>query len=350
MDKSLAYIVARERGNRHPELLDCRGERDGRSRPVHLSRLRQAGPLGFVVRRQQGDPRRRTAERGGDRTAVRLEGADRGGRRRQRGRLRDPGRTIRTGRRRGGSHRALARLLPDPSGGRSPRAAPRTRRSIVPADISGRDALARPGDGEGHLSRPGMQGTGAGGHVPEGRRNGRPQRGQHAARHDLLQPLPAHDGGRGAAARRGDRPARVADVARENDDERTTSSSSTSSCPESAGTPSTRPGTTSPASRWTDTRRTASSARGPCARRWKRARDEAASLGFGLLLWDGYRPQRAVDCFLRWSKQPEDGRTKPRHYPNIDTARDVRKGLRGHEVGPQPGQHRRPDALSPGHR
>lgn len=49
-----------------------------------------------------------------------------------------------------------------------------------------------------------------------------------------------------------------------------------------------------------------------------RARAKAASLGFGLLLWDGYRPQRAVDCFLRWSKQPEDGRTKLRHYPNID--------------------------------
>ena len=48
------------------------------------------------------------------------------------------------------------------------------------------------------------------------------------------------------------------------------------------------------------------------------ARDKAASWGFGLLLWDGYRPQRAVDCFLRWSAQPEDGRTKQWHYPNID--------------------------------
>ncbi|MGI5454390.1 D-Ala-D-Ala dipeptidase VanX [Streptomyces sp. CA-249302] len=52
----------------------------------------------------------------------------------------------------------------------------------------------------------------------------------------------------------------------------------------------------------------------------KKAREEAASLGFGLLLWDGYRPQSAVDCFLRWSRQPEDGRTKRRHYPNIDRA------------------------------
>ncbi len=47
------------------------------------------------------------------------------------------------------------------------------------------------------------------------------------------------------------------------------------------------------------------------------ARDAAASLGFGLLLWDGYRPQRAVECFLRWARQPEDGRTKRRHYPNL---------------------------------
>jgi zinc D-Ala-D-Ala dipeptidase len=56
------------------------------------------------------------------------------------------------------------------------------------------------------------------------------------------------------------------------------------------------------------------------------ARDEAASRGFGLLLWDAYRPQRAVDCFLRWSKQPDNGRTKLRHYPNIDRADMVEKG------------------------
>jgi zinc D-Ala-D-Ala dipeptidase len=57
-----------------------------------------------------------------------------------------------------------------------------------------------------------------------------------------------------------------------------------------------------------------------------RARDKAASLGFGLLLWDGYRPQRAVDCFLRWARQPEDGRTKQRHYPNITRAEMLEKG------------------------
>ena len=56
------------------------------------------------------------------------------------------------------------------------------------------------------------------------------------------------------------------------------------------------------------------------------AREKAASLGFGLLLWDGYRPQRAVDCFLRWARQPEDGRTKLRHYPNIEKGEMVDRG------------------------
>lgn len=57
-----------------------------------------------------------------------------------------------------------------------------------------------------------------------------------------------------------------------------------------------------------------------------RAQECAESLGFGLVLWDGYRPQRAVDSFLRWSRQPEDGRTKPRHYPNIDRTGMVDQG------------------------
>lgn len=48
-----------------------------------------------------------------------------------------------------------------------------------------------------------------------------------------------------------------------------------------------------------------------------RTQERAASLGYGVLLWDGYRPQHAVDCFLRWARLPEDGRTKRRHYPNI---------------------------------
>jgi D-alanyl-D-alanine dipeptidase len=56
------------------------------------------------------------------------------------------------------------------------------------------------------------------------------------------------------------------------------------------------------------------------------AQEKAGSRGFGLLLWDGYRPQRAVQAFLSWSEAPEDGRTKSRHYPNIDRAEMVEQG------------------------
>ena len=62
----------------------------------------------------------------------------------------------------------------------------------------------------------------------------------------------------------------------------------------------------------------------------------AASLGFGLLLWDGYRPRRAVECFLRWSEEAEDGRKKLRHYPNIDRPQLFDEGY----VAPQSGHSR----------
>lgn len=57
-----------------------------------------------------------------------------------------------------------------------------------------------------------------------------------------------------------------------------------------------------------------------------KAKKQAAALGYGLLLWDGYRPQRAVNCLLHWSEQQEDGRTKERYYPNIDRSEMVTKG------------------------
>jgi D-alanyl-D-alanine dipeptidase len=56
------------------------------------------------------------------------------------------------------------------------------------------------------------------------------------------------------------------------------------------------------------------------------AQRRAAAFGYGLLLWDGYRPKRAVDCFLRWSEQPEDNLTKERYYPNIRRIEMLTKG------------------------
>jgi zinc D-Ala-D-Ala dipeptidase len=66
------------------------------------------------------------------------------------------------------------------------------------------------------------------------------------------------------------------------------------------------------------------------------AKTRAAAVGFGLLLWDAYRPQRAVSRFLEWSGQPEDGRTKARFYPNIDRAEMFTNGY----VAPRSGHSR----------
>jgi D-alanyl-D-alanine dipeptidase len=66
------------------------------------------------------------------------------------------------------------------------------------------------------------------------------------------------------------------------------------------------------------------------------ATQRAARLGFGLLLWDGYRPQRAVERFLAWSMQPEDGRTKERFYPKLDRAAMFTNGY----VAPRSGHSR----------
>ena len=49
-----------------------------------------------------------------------------------------------------------------------------------------------------------------------------------------------------------------------------------------------------------------------------RAAALAGARGLKLFLWDAYRPQRAVDAFLRWCAAPEDGKTKRKHYPNIE--------------------------------
>jgi D-alanyl-D-alanine dipeptidase len=66
------------------------------------------------------------------------------------------------------------------------------------------------------------------------------------------------------------------------------------------------------------------------------AQTRAASLGLGLLLWDAYRPQRAVDRFVEWSCEPEDGRTKPGFYPNINRAAMITDGY----VAPKSGHSR----------
>ena len=44
----------------------------------------------------------------------------------------------------------------------------------------------------------------------------------------------------------------------------------------------------------------------------------AQQLGYGMLIYDAYRPQKAVDDFVRWSQQPEDDLTRAEFYPALE--------------------------------
>jgi len=69
-----------------------------------------------------------------------------------------------------------------------------------------------------------------------------------------------------------------------------------------------------------------------------KARELAASLGFGLV--HGWvSPPTSRGLLVRWWEQPEDGRKKLRHYPNINRPEMFEKGS-GPQVGSQPRKHR----------
>ncbi len=50
----------------------------------------------------------------------------------------------------------------------------------------------------------------------------------------------------------------------------------------------------------------------------KKVQNEFERLGFGLLIFDAYRPQRAVNQFVRWAQDSTDTKMKDQYYPNID--------------------------------
>lgn len=62
------------------------------------------------------------------------------------------------------------------------------------------------------------------------------------------------------------------------------------------------------------------------ARALREVRDRAAEKGLRLLLWDAYRPQRAVDHFIRFCAESETGRTKEKHYPSLDKSQLIPLG------------------------
>jgi len=52
----------------------------------------------------------------------------------------------------------------------------------------------------------------------------------------------------------------------------------------------------------------------------RQAADALFEQGYYIKIFDAYRPQRAVDHFVRWSKDIEDTKMKEKYYPDLDKA------------------------------
>jgi D-alanyl-D-alanine dipeptidase len=55
----------------------------------------------------------------------------------------------------------------------------------------------------------------------------------------------------------------------------------------------------------------------PAARALAQVQADLAADGLGLVVFDCYRPQRAVDHFVRWSREPADPAAAARHHPRV---------------------------------
>lgn len=64
----------------------------------------------------------------------------------------------------------------------------------------------------------------------------------------------------------------------------------------------------------------------PAAHALAAVQADLQSEGMGLRVFDCYRPQRAVDQFLRWANDAADQRTKAAHYPNVPKRELVARG------------------------
>lgn len=58
----------------------------------------------------------------------------------------------------------------------------------------------------------------------------------------------------------------------------------------------------------------------------RQIQEELARFGLGLKIFDAYRPQRAVDHFVRWAGDPADVRMKEQYYPGLVKSRLIPDG------------------------
>ena len=71
----------------------------------------------------------------------------------------------------------------------------------------------------------------------------------------------------------------------------------------------------------------------PAAAALHQAAGALAPFGLGLKVLDGYRPQSAVDHFVRWAADLNDTRTKADHYPRVDKKYLFRDGYIAEKSG-----------------
>jgi D-alanyl-D-alanine dipeptidase len=58
----------------------------------------------------------------------------------------------------------------------------------------------------------------------------------------------------------------------------------------------------------------------------QRVASELQEFDIGMKIYDAYRPQRAVDDFIQWAKDPGEQSKKARYYPEVDKANLIRDG------------------------
>jgi D-alanyl-D-alanine dipeptidase len=66
--------------------------------------------------------------------------------------------------------------------------------------------------------------------------------------------------------------------------------------------------------------------RGVASLELAKAQGELAAQVLGLKVFDAYRPQRAVDQFVRWANDPNDTATKASFFPNVAKPRLIQLG------------------------
>ncbi|WP_250637373.1 M15 family metallopeptidase [Lentzea guizhouensis] len=71
----------------------------------------------------------------------------------------------------------------------------------------------------------------------------------------------------------------------------------------------------------------------PAAKALRRVQREVLRRGYTLKVYDCYRPQRAVDHFVRWAKDLADERMKIEFYPRVDKTRLFEDGYIAEKSG-----------------